>query len=321
MKKLKLIVLIILLVSISLSIIYVRRVLIGNYRVKQEESMDKKKTENNTLKFAVLGDVHGDIKKLQNAINDVHSIDGNMDTLILNGDNVDQGVKMQYYALELTLWKNKNIIPKKIIKNIGNHDYFDYSKGTNKPKDVQHFIKMYLDFAGEKSVYHDTWIKGYHFISLGSETGNTKKLGSVDAFLSQNQFSWLKEKLGQKYKKNRPIFVFLHQNLDSSIGWKGLKEDQEKELRDILSSYPEVILFTSHTHILLNIDNVKTNLPFTTAHTGAVRYAIKPEKDGIKRFYNESQGLYVQVNGNKVLIKGRDFVKKEWVFSKEVVHY
>lgn len=321
MKKLKLIVLIILLVSILSSIIYIRVASVENYKFKQEELIDEKKTENNTLKFAVLGDVHGDIKKLQKAINDLHSIDGNMDTLILNGDSVDQGIKLQYYALEAVLWKNKNIIPKRIIKNIGNHDYFDYDKGTNKPEDVQHFIKMYLDFAGEKSVYHDTWIKGYHFISLGSESGNTKKLGSVDAFLSENQLNWLKQKLNEKYKKNRPIFVFLHQNLNSSInGWKGLKEDQEKELRDILSSYPEVILFTSHTHILLSMENVKTNLPFTTAHTGAVRYAIMPEGNGIKNLYDESQGLYVQVNGNKVLIRGRDFAKKDWIFSKEVVH-
>ncbi len=178
---------------------------------------------------------------------------------------------------------------------------------------------MYLDFAGEKSVYHDTWVKGYHFISLGSESGNTRKPGSsVNASLSQNQLEWLKEKLAEKHEKGKPIFVFLHQHLTTSItGWMGV--EQSSELKEILSGYPEAILFTSHTHVLLSIDNAKPNQPFTTVHTGAVHYAILPEEDHkIQRLFNESQGLYVEVHGNKVTIKGRNFAKKSWIFSKEI---
>lgn len=271
----------------------------------------------NTLRFSVLGDVHGNAGKLDTAINDLYNINANQDALILNGDNVDQGLKKQYDDIENVLKEDKGVLPKTIIKNIGNHDYFDYEKGQNKASEVEKFKNMYFDFSGEKSVYHDTWIKGYHFISLGSESGNTKELGAVNAYLSQTQLKWLKEKLAEKHVSGKPVFVFLHQHMSTSIkGWAGV--NQRSELNKILSAYPEAILFTSHTHVLLSIDNVKQNLPYTTVHTGAVSYAILPEEGNIKRLYDESQGIYIEAKDNKVTIKGRDFAKKEWIFTKEL---
>lgn len=321
MKRLKITTLILIITLVVLSAVYMKGSADKTGTSKKAKSnvdtVTTKASEEDGLSFAVLGDVHGNTGKLQNAINDLHNINGNMDAMILNGDNVDEGLKSQYNAVKNTLSRNSNILPKIVIKNIGNHDYFDYARGTNKPEDVQNFINMYLEFSGEKSVYHDTWIKDYHFISLGSESGNTKELGAVNAFLSQKQLDWLKGKLAERHEKGKPIFVFLHQHLSTSIkGWSGVV--QRSELTKILSSYPEVILFTSHTHVLLSVDNVKLNLPFTTAHTGAVHYAILPEGYNIKRLYDESQGLYVEVHGNKTLIKGRDFISKSWVFSKDI---
>lgn len=319
MKRLKITTLIVMLIAIVISsAVYIKGTASKPDNSKKNEStVTTKVSEDDGLTFSVLGDVHGNAEKLDNAINDLHSIKENMDAMILNGDNVDQGLKSQYDAIKNTLNKDRELLPKTIIKNIGNHDYFDYQKGPNKSEDVEKFKNMYLDFAGEKSVYHDTWIKGYHFISLGSESGNTKELGAVNAFLSQKQLDWLKERLAEKHEKGKPIFVFLHQHLSTSIkGWMGV--EQRRELNKILSSYPEVILFTSHTHVLLSVDNIKQNQPFTTAHTGAVSYAILPEGYKIKRLYDESQGLYVEVKGNKTIIKGRDFAKKSWIFSKEI---
>lgn len=319
MKKLKITVLILVIMILIVSmIIYMKgNILKVSNSKKVESSVNTKVPEDDGLTFAVLGDVHGNTVKLENAIKDLHDINGNMDAMILNGDNVDQGLKSQYDAVKNTLNKDKDILPKNIIKNIGNHDFFNYEKGKNNNEDVQNFINMYLDFSGEKSVYHDTWIKGYHFISLGSESGNTKELGAVNAFLSEKQLEWLKEKLAEKHEKGKPVFVFLHQHLSTSIkGWIGV--EQRKELNKILSSYPEVILFTSHTHVLLSVDNVKLNQPFTTAHTGAISYSILPEGYTIKRLYDDSEGLYVEVHGKDTVIKGRDFIKKSWIFSKEI---
>lgn len=319
MRKFKITALILIIMTLIILItVYIKGVVSKTRDSKQvQSSVNIKTPEDDGLTFAVLGDVHGNTAKLDNAIKDLHNINEKMDAIILNGDNVDEGLKSQYDAVKNTLDKDKELLPEIVIKNIGNHDFFDYKKGKNNDKDVQNFIDMYLDFSGEKSVYHDRWIKGYHFISLGSESGNTKELGAVNAFLSEQQLVWLKEKLAENHEKDKPIFVFLHQHLSTSIkGWAGV--EQRKKLSEILSAYPEVILFTSHTHVLLSVDNVKMNQPFTTAHTGAISYGILPEGYTIKRLYEDSEGLYVEVHGKNIVIKGRDFIKKSWIFSKNI---
>ncbi|WP_243428239.1 metallophosphoesterase family protein [Clostridium rhizosphaerae] len=272
------------------------------------------------ISFSVLGDIHEDTEKFQTAIYDLYKVRPNMDALVLNGDAVDQGLPSQYDSMKKLLSKNSSILPKTIIKNIGNHEFFDYKKEYNTAEDVKDFIGRYLQFAGEEKVYHDKWIKGFHFISLGSENGNTKDFNSVKAYISKEQLAWFKETIAKDYEKGRPIFVFLHQNLNSnaSKGWVGT--DQAEDIRKILAQYPEAILFTSHTHASLETTNVTLNQPFTMVHTGAVHYTLKIGSNGARERTDDNYGIYVEVIDNKVYIKGRDFNNKTWVFSKEIVN-
>jgi len=273
------------------------------------------------ISFAVLGDVHGDSIKLKEAIHDLHRIRPEMDALILNGDTVNECSDAEYDSIKRCLEENSSYLPKTVIKNIGNHEFFDYSIGVNEPSEIPRFINKYLEFSGEKNVYHDKWINGYHFISLGSEVCNTKELGSTQAFISDEQQKWLKEKLSENHERGRPIFVFLHQHLRSnapnaSRGWVGAKQDAE--VRNILSEYPEVILFTSHTHSSLKDINVTLYQPFTMAHTGAIYYLLTRDDQGNRVRTNDAQGLYVEVQGNKVTIRGWDFLRNSWIFTKEI---
>ena len=242
-----------------------------------------------------------------------------MDTLVLNGDIVDQGLDEQYDSVKKTLKKNKNLLPKKVIKNIGNHEFFDYNIETNSVEQVQNFINKYLEFSGEEKVYHDTWVKEYHFISLGSEDGNSESINSVTAFISDEQLQWFREKLGENYQEGKPIFVFLHQPLDyGNSKWVGVK--QSEQIKEILSQYPEVILFSSHRHSDLNENSVVLNKPFTIINTGAIHYTIIYDEntEGGKRRESYIKGLYIEVNGNNVTVKGRDFKEKQWIFTKQL---
>ena len=271
------------------------------------------------LSFAVIGDIHGNQDSLQKAIRDLHSINPAMDALILNGDTVDQGIMKQYDTLNKTLLKNKALLPKTMIKNIGNHEFFNYNIEINSSEDVKLFINRYLEFAGEEKVYHDAWINGYHFISLGSEDGNSSTLDSIRAFISEKQKQWLKDKLAENYTLGKPMFVFLHQPLNSnpSNGWVG--SDQSDEIKKILSQYPEVLLFSSHTHADLTEKSVVLNQPFTKVHTGAVHYTFVQSAQGQSRTREPLiKGLYILVNGNNVLIKGRDLKEKSWIFTTRV---
>lgn len=283
------------------------------HSVKVQESNASVETSAKTgLSFSVLGDVHGNADKLNKAIQDLHNINPSMDAMVLNGDIVDEGLNSQYDAISKCLNKNKSILPKQIIKNIGNHEFYEYGKGYNSSEKINELVNRYLKFAGEKSVYHDTWINGYHFISLGTEAGNTEQLGSTKAYISDKQQKWLKEKLQENYDPDRPIFVFLHHHLVGEIKW-WIGVQQGSEVYNILKEYPQVILFTSHTHLLLQSYNEIIKQPFKVMHTGAVSFGLElNNKGGINRI-DDSQGLYVEVQGNKVVIRGRDFNTKTWV--------
>ncbi|MDD7795269.1 metallophosphoesterase family protein [Clostridium sp. 'White wine YQ'] len=309
------------LILLDVIIMFIAAIAFFSYKEKlamdREVSSAKEVSTNSELSFGVIGDLHENIDSFNKLAEDFHEINPKMDALIMNGDMVGQGIPSQYESVKKALDKKSSILPKIIISNIGNHEFFDYNIEQNSPEQVEVFKKRYLDFSGEEFVYHDKWIKDYHFISLGSESGNTKELGSMKAFLSDKQLKWLEEKLSEKYVKGKPIFVFLHQPLNNNgKGFTGVEQGQQ--VKDILSKYPEVILFTSHTHAPLDEKGIKTDLPFTTVHTGAVAYTIVMDSSGNRQNVNYNQGLYVEVNNGKVTIKGRSFNDKKWLFSKDI---
>ena len=313
-------------VAIAIIVGIVATGMIANIYINKKEQISKstvKEIPQTDLAFAVLGDVHENIDSFQEAIDDLHTINPGMDALVLNGDAVDQGIEKQYDSVKSTINKNKDLLPKKIIKNIGNHEFFDYDIEVNSPEQVQTFINRYLEFSGEEKVYHDTWVNNYHFISLGSEDGNSKTEDSITAFISEEQQKWLKEKLAENYQKGKPVFVFLHQNvnkltLPGNTSWVGV--EQSEQVKEILSQYPEVILFASHSHLDLDESSVMSDDPFTIVNTGAVHYTFVPDEnseEGRKRV-PYIKGVYIEVNGNKVVVKGRDIKEKKWIFTKEI---
>lgn len=279
-------------------------------------------SSNADLSFAVLGDVHENIDHFQEAIKDLYTVNPNIDALVLNGDVVDQGLDAQYDSVQNTLNKNKDLLPEIIIKNIGNHEFFNYDIKVNTKEQVKDFINKYLEFSIEEKVYHDIWIKGYHFISLGSEDGNSKTLNSITAFISDEQLDWFEEKLQENYEEGKPIFLFLHQPLDyGNSTWIGV--EQSEEIKEILSQYPEVVMFASHTHRDLTEDSVTLNKPFTIVNTGAIHYTIMPDSNKENGYRMESdyiKGVYIEVKNNNVTIKGRDFKEKQWIFTKEIMN-
>ncbi|MBP1743836.1 MAG: phosphohydrolase [Firmicutes bacterium] len=274
---------------------------------KEVRSADLEK-DSGFLTFSVLADVHADKDKLKASVIDLYFLNQETDAMVLNGDVVDEGVYEQYSDVRDVLDDSWSLLPDKVIHNIGNHEYFNYKRGRNTIADAINYRNLYFFFTGNISVYHDTWIKGYHFISLGSESANLKGANPPNAAdLSESQLAWLKKKLKEKYEPGKPVFVFLHQHLKSGVkDWKGVI--QEEELTEILSEHPEVILFTSHTHAPLAEEGVIQTDPFTIVNTGAVDYVME----------NGSQGLYVQVSGDTVVIGGRDFTDHYWIFSREI---
>lgn len=281
-----------------------------------DNSRGEEVDSNADLSFIVMGDVHNNIDNFKEAVDDFYKINPNIDALILNGDTVDQGTDEQYESMEKAIDKNLSRLPETIIKNIGNHEFYNYDIDTNSKEDIDNFTNKYLKFSGTENVYHDTWIKEYHFISLGSDELNSEDLNTTQASLSETQLLWLEEKLKENYKQGKPIFVFLHQPISTDFfgrEWYGVR--QGDKLKQILSKYPEVIIFSSHTHKEFGYDSIQENMPYTMRYTGAVGYTLVKDENsdnGRKRDNSYNNALYVEVNDNAVTFKQRDVENHKW---------
>ncbi|KAI7251650.1 hypothetical protein KC345_g11559, partial [Hortaea werneckii] len=121
--------------------------------------------------------------------------------------------------------------------------------------------------------------------------------------------------------QEQPVFLFLHQPLKDTVAgslesqeWYGVTQD--KELRSILSKYPQTLLFTGHTHWELEVDNTmypgsgEAATMFNAASVAYLWTNADEHKTG-------SQGFYVEVYADKVLVRGRDFTTGTWVESAQ----
>ncbi|WP_405173511.1 metallophosphoesterase family protein [Paenibacillus sp. FSL H8-0260] len=224
------------------------------------------------------------------------------------GDVTDHGFPAEYEEMLRILKQYKTELPG-ITFTLGNHDV---GLGNWESR-----LGMYTSQTGMSGPYHDHWVNGYHFIMLGTEQGLPKFCD-----ISSEQLDWLEHKLGEQASPDQPIFLFLHQPLKDTVAgslesqdWYGVTQD--KELKEILSRYPQTLLFTGHTHWELEVDN--TMFPgdgeiATMFNAASVAYLWTNEdkhKEG-------SQGFYVEVYSDKVLVRGRDFKTGSWI---EAAHY
>ena len=96
--------------------------------------------------------------------------------------------------------------------------------------------------------------------------------------------------------------------------------DKNDEIKDILLQYPEVILFTSHTHKTPNDVEDKAN-ELIEINTGSVNsncIADKSCEEGFKEDKSYSNGVYVEVTGGDIIIRVRDFINKNWIYTRKI---
>ncbi|MBO0994318.1 NPCBM/NEW2 domain-containing protein [Bacillus sp. SD088] len=264
------------------------------------EIISKEKKPN--LTFNVLSDIHiressFSSNKFLAALQDIHEMNPSSDALIINGDLTNTGYSEEYEKVRNLLEQTPT--PENIHFSIGNHEFHN---GEGNEINMERF----KEFVNQKEVYFERTLNDYSFIFLGSESWGPVDAPTKDAaVLSDKQLNWLKDTLNKRSKKKKPIFVYLHQPLEESM------VIQYKELEKILSKYPQVILFSGHTHRDMRKPNTNMNAKrgFPVVNTASTYFTtFWPDQN-----WDESQGLYVEVYDNKVKIKGRDFHRKQWI--------
>ena len=274
------------------------------------------------LSFVVVSDIHIErknaISNFSSTLNDNYN--SKPDAMVVVGDLGD-GLSRDYNKINNELVQHKIEINYPIYWTIGNHEFYGafYKYGLWSPKSFPNketdatSIDRFLKLANRDKVYGDTWVKNYHFIFLGSEKSRMSDMSYTDeAFLSDNQLDWLQNALKNNEQPHRPIFVFLHQPIPyTTLG--GVQQGyviQWQKLNAILSQHPEVVLFNGHTHYELDHKNMVSKANFTIVNSSSLASPIDRNK---KPIINSAPGLVVEVYNEKVVIKGRDFLKQDWI--------
>ena len=257
-------------------------------------------------------------QRFKQMLEDVVTTSPDSKGIVVVGDVTDTGAAKEYENV-ISVYEAAEDAPR-MYWSIGNHDYA-LSYG-----DTQTQRELFLQYSGLESVYYDEWIADTHFVFLGSEETDTAS--GTGAIISDTQLDWLETTLADGYEEGRPIFVFLHQSVYNTVagslpgqGWDGIGvagviDDSEARLMSILAEYPEAIFFSGHSHWEMNSTDTmyeRTASMCTAFNTASVAYLWTSYGDtysGGWSYDDEvggSQGYYVKVYEDKVLVIGRDF--------------
>lgn len=278
------------------------------------------------LSMVVISDVHikGSLSdtsavNFQNMLRDVIALHPNGAAIYIVGDIADNGQAGQY-ANAMTLYNAVLTETGAQASNypmffaIGNHDY---------PAANGAFLEYATlpDGTHPTDTSYDFWLNGYHYIFLGSDTPS-----GLNAYFNADTLAWLDEKLNENRDPSRPTFVFLHQSLYNTVsgslpgeGWHGVTNDSE--LRAILSKYPEIMFFNGHSHWTMdskgNMYVADESLPFNVFNCASVSYLWSGYNKVSGEHLDGSQGYIVEIYGNKIYVRGRDFANGAWVSAAQ----
>ncbi|TMV46417.1 phosphohydrolase [Paenibacillus mesophilus] len=274
------------------------------------------------LSLFVLSDLHVSIydestpRKLNHALDQIVHLGSPVDAVLLGGDLTDYGMEAECKTLE-TILAGYKLPP--VYANMGNHDYYDvwihnggFSRDTlpNGKTDAQsraRFMKMF----NYTKPYKDVAINGCRVILMSQEAYMQEKPEVGEgAWYSDEQLAWLKAKLAETTGA-KPTIIIIHQPLPPE-GQDGGSHRvvRAKEFRDILKPYRNVFVISGHTH--QDFDNGTPHYTketfhwFTNASVGRTRNQGPTER---------SQGMYVQVYEDRVVVRGREFSTKQWLDS------
>jgi|GEM_PF-701952 len=242
------------------------------------------------------------------ALKEMNKLDKTSSGLIIDGDVVNSGLEENWEEYDKILNQNKH--PQKVDIALGNHDTWQQNNSIDQ-SEYKKSKENFLKHSGKPNVYYDDWINGNHFIFLGSEQSD-----GDTAYFSDDQLKWFDNTLAENAANNKPIFVFIHQPLHGTVA--GSKDGQgstannlaqDAQVRQILAKYPQAILLTGHTHWEFGSKDMMYNANYCTMfNLPACAYCWTDDNEGD----DISEGYYVEVYKDKVLLKGRNFTTREW---------
>lgn len=246
-------------------------------------------------RFAVISDMHfgnnegeGPQVKVPQALKHLLSKPG-LDALFICGDLTDGGTSAQYDQLR-TVFSDPTIVPADlpVYFLMGDHDNYDADGQTN----FATLGQPLFDFID---------IKGYPFIKLGMKGSR-----GYDGY-SDEERNYLEKALSEASRDypGKPIFVFTHVPAYGTVygscagegGWGS------RILCDILEKYPQIVMFSGHSHFPLGDPRSIHQGIFTSVNLGSTTYSeIEPglADEGIhpEDYAYVTEGVIVEADRN-----------------------
>lgn len=257
---------------------------------------------------------------LKAALEDIESFGNKVQALVMTGDVTDAGTNEDYKELRKIL--SAYTLPP-IYANMGNHDYYGVwidnngqwnQAGFPNGKSDEMSRKAFTSFFNIEKPYHDVWINGYHIILLSQETyvQENEDVGE-GAWYSEEQMAWFREKISEN-ADGKPTFVMIHQEMPPA-GRDGGNHTLIKAnpFREIVKAQPNVFVFSGHTHQDFTglTEHYVKNEPFHWFKNSSVGRVLDHRYQHVRP--DSSQGLFVEVYNDKVVLRGREFSNKTWI--------
>ncbi|WAL69055.1 hypothetical protein ORV05_15195 [Amycolatopsis cynarae] len=185
--------------------------------------------------------------------------------LVINGDIVRNGTISEYETFNAAFAAGGGH-PGDTLWNAGNHEYgaMDLPNGI----DEAALLKRFLHYAGRTTPQLEYLLNGKIPLLLLSDEHvyqgvNHQPDGRrLVRLFSAQQLSWLEQRFDYWRARNTPVLFFMHQPLSFTVSGTYLRNycgEMDREsgyaLRRLLAANPNVVMFTSHTHWGLHLDD------------------------------------------------------------------
>ncbi len=291
-----------------------------------ETEAPETETDGNSIiaSFAVFSDVHlgkSNVSprpeaKFADALEQLNALMPHCDAVLFAGDITDLGTDAQYESF-MQIWNDGKPAGAQLGAVMGNHEYFRdgvVRYGGESARFLKECQTAFTSIVGEMNT--DIVVNGVHMIGVSADS-------SAAQYASSEQYILDHVKAAAKEDPTKPIILYAHQGVGAYHvdGGGVFTAETTREL----ANYPQLIVFSGHTHFSLYDPRMIAQKTFTTIQTSTMGADLwnyngwnplqHKDKDKV------SEGHLVTVTAEGVVTVTRyDFFRKttvgqEWVID------
>lgn len=269
----------------------------------------------------VISDIQGDIDDYEMAVTKLNNQPDAAGALVINGDIVDTGEQHLWDEFLAANERTPHVSGQEVW-TIGNHEMYG-------PEGNDVYMNRFLEYSGQENPWTEVVVDGVPIITINTEYYSDIDRGGKEPFqrISQEQLTWLDERLAHWDEQKIPALVFTHPLLPQTVSmshsaWYQNDFEDTEAISDVLNKYNNLVLFTSHTHADLNQNNwwgmrryegtgTAGQQGFPVVNTGAILNAYYPDGDHDETITGEPEdiatGLRVKVFSDRIRVEAWDF--------------